>query len=163
MGTNEACGYAEEILSHTYVSCLVHCVFSTKGRRNMIAEDIQDRLWSYMGGIAREHGMKALAVGGTADHAHVLLSMSSTLSIAKAVQLIKGGSSKWLHDEIPVMRDFAWQEGYGAFSIGVSQLDDTVAYIRGQRERHGATTFEEEYTAFLTKHGIEFDRRYVFG
>ena len=150
-------------MSHTYVSCLVHCVFSTKGRRNTIAQDIQDRLWAYIGGIAREKRMGALAVGGAADHVHVLLSIPSTMPISKAVQLIKGGSSKWLHDSFPVMREFAWQEGYGAFSIGVSQVEDTVAYIRGQLEHHGATTFDEEYVAFLKKHKIEFDPRYVFG
>lgn len=150
-------------MSHTYVSCHVHCVFSSKGRRKSIPEDVAERLWAYMGGIARENGMAALAVGGAADHAHLLLSLPATMTIAKALQLVKGGSSKWLHDTFPTMTDFAWQEGYGAFSVGVSQVEATVAYIRSQRAHHGETSFEEEYVAFLKRHGIEYDERYVFG
>lgn len=129
----------------------------------MISPEIRDRVWSYLGGIARENGMKALAVGGTDDHAHVLVSLPSTLSIAKAIQLLKGGSSKWLHDTFPSMKAFAWQEGYGAFSIGVSGVDDTVAYIAGQEQHHRTRTFEDEFVAFLKKHSIEYDDRYVFG
>ncbi len=129
----------------------------------MISPEIRDRVWSYLGGIARENGMKALAVGGTDDHAHVLVSLPSTLSIAKAIQLLKGGSSKWLHDTFPSMKAFAWQEGYGAFSIGVSRVDDTVAYIARQEQHHRTRTFEDEFVAFLKKHGIEYDDRYVFG
>jgi REP element-mobilizing transposase RayT len=83
-----------------------------------------------MGGIAREHGMKAIAIGGVGDHAHLLLSLPTTTSVAQAIQLIKGASSKWIHDTFPEHRVFAWQEGYGTFSIGVSQIDDTVSYIR---------------------------------
>ena len=149
-------------MSHTYVSCLIHCVFSTKGRRNTIAQDIQDRLWAYIGGIAREKRMSALAVGGAADHVHVLLSIPSTMPISKAVQLIKGGSSKWLHDSFPVMREFAWQEGYGAFSIGISGVADTIAYIDEQEQHHRTRTFEEEYIGFLKKHDIEYDERHVW-
>jgi REP element-mobilizing transposase RayT len=127
-------GREERIMAHSYVNSLYHVVFSTKERRRQIDADLQPRLWPYLGGIAREHGMKALAVGGVDDHAHLLLSLPSTIAIAKAVQLIKGGSSKWIHDEFPVRRDFAWQEGYGAFSIGVSQVDDTIRYIADQAE-----------------------------
>jgi putative transposase len=94
-----------------------------------------------MGGIAREHGMKALAVGGVEDHAHVLLSLPTTVTIAQALQLIKGGSSKWIHDTFPEHCDFAWQEGYGAFSIGVSQVAGTVSYIQSQAEHHRKKTF----------------------
>jgi putative transposase len=116
-----------------------------------------------MGGIAREHGMKAMAVGGVADHAHILLSLPTTMSIAQAIQLIKGASSKWVHDTFPEHRAFAWQEGYGAFSIGISQVDGTVSYIRSQAEHHRKRTFQEEFLAFLRKHGIEYDERYVWG
>ena len=113
-------------MAHTYVNALFHCVFSTKGRRQLITADLQERLWPFMGGIARENGAKALAVGGVEDH-------------------------------------FAWQEGYGAFSIGVSQVPSTVAYIRSQPEHHRRLTFEEEFRAFLKKHAIEYDERYVWG
>ncbi len=129
----------------------------------MIFPEIHERLWAYLGGIARENGVKALAVGGTDDHVHMLAALPSPLSVAKAIQLIKGGSSKWLHDTFPAMRTFAWQEGYGAFSISVSGIADTVAYILGQERHHRTRTFEQEFVAFLKKHDIGYDERYVFG
>ena len=150
-------------MGDSYTSLYVHCVFSTRERRQLIPAEVQPRLWGYVGGIARTNGMKALAVGGTDDHAHVLLALPPTMPVSKAVQLVKGGSSKWLHDTIPVMKEFAWQAGYGAFSIGVSQVDTTVAYINRQAEHHRTKTFEEEYLAFLEKHGIEYDERYIWG
>jgi putative transposase len=150
-------------MPHSYVSSLYHVVFSTKERCKQIHADLQPRLWSYLGGIARENDMKALAVGGVEDHVHLLLSLPSTMAIAKALQLIKGGSSKWIHDEFPAHRNFAWQEGYGAFSIGVAQIDDTVRYIANQAEHHRAKSYEEEFLAFLERHGIDYDPRYVWG
>ncbi len=150
-------------MSHTFVNALFHCAFSTKGRRQLITASLQERLWPFMGGIAREQGMKALAVGGIDDHAHVLLSMPPTISIAKAIQLIKGASSKWIHDTFPEHRAFAWQEGYGAFSIGISRVDETMSYIRSQAEHHRKRTFQEEFLAFLKKHGLEYDERYLWG
>ena len=116
-----------------------------------------------MGGIAREQGLKALTIGGVEDHVHLLLSLSATMPIAKAIQLIKGASSKWVHETFPEHRLFAWQEGYGAFTIGVSQTDATRAYIHSQPEHHRRTTFQEEFRVFLKKHGIEYDERYVWG
>jgi len=107
--------------------------------------------------------MRCLAVGGTRDHVHILLSLPGTVSIAKALQLIKGGSSKWVHDTFPSCRRFAWQEGYGAFSIGISQVRQTAAYINAQHEHHRMRSFQEEFLAFLKKHGIEYDERYVWG
>ena len=150
-------------MPHSYSSCLVHYIFSTKERRKIISPEVHERLWAYLGGIARENGMKALAIGGTDDHVHVLVSLPSTLPVAKAIQLLKGRSSKWLHDTFPGMKSFAWQEGYGAFSIGVTGVDDTVAYIAGQEKHHRTWTFEQEYVAFLKKHDIDYDDRYVFG
>jgi REP element-mobilizing transposase RayT len=150
-------------LSHTFVNALLHCVFSTKGRRRLITADLQERLWPFLGGIAREQGFKALAIGGVEDHVHLLLSLPATLPIAKAIQLVKGASSKWVHDTFPKHRDFAWQEGYGAFSIGVSQVDATTKYIRSQPEHHRKATFQEEFRMFLKRHGIEYDERYVWG
>jgi REP element-mobilizing transposase RayT len=107
--------------------------------------------------------MRALAVGGTDDHLHALLSLPSTMAIAKAVQLIKGGSSKWIHDTFPSLRRFAWQEGYGAFSVSSSQVNKTIAYIDNQKEHHRKRSFQEEFIQLLVKHGIEYDPRYVFG
>ena len=149
-------------MSHSYVSNLMHCTFSTKGRQPFIDSDLEARLWPYVGGIARENKMKALAIGGTTDHLHALLSLPGMMSFAKAVQLIKGGSSKWVNDTIPRQTKFEWQEGYGAFSVSVSQVAKTVAYINNQKEHHRKKTFQEEFLELLQKHGIEYDQRYVF-
>jgi putative transposase len=142
-------------MSHRHTCCLVRVVFATAERRPMIREDIQEMLYRYIGGIARENGIPALAVGGANDHIHLLLSLPRTVSVAKAVQLLKSGSSKWLHESFPKLKSFAWQEGYGAFSIGVSQRAATVKYIEGQAEHHKRISFEEEFKKFLTVHGIE--------
>ena len=106
---------------------------------------------------------KAISIGGIEDHVHLLLSLPAALSIAKAMQLLKGGSSKWIHDTFPEHRAFAWQEGYGAFSIGVSDINRTVAYINNQFEHNRRKDFKDEFSAFLKKHGIEYDERYIWG
>jgi putative transposase len=149
-------------MGHTYVSSMVHYVFSTKHREKLITPELEARLWPYMGGIARENNMKAISIGGTDDHVHMLLSLPATISIAKAVQLIKGGSSKWVHDQFRQYCDFGWQEGYGAFTIGISQADDTITYIQKQKEHHRKTSFQDEFLKILTRHGIEYDERYIW-
>jgi REP-associated tyrosine transposase len=149
-------------MPHSYVTNLMHCVFSTKERFPLITSDLEVRLWPYLGGIARENRMKAIVIGGTSDHVHALLSLPATTSFAKAAQLIKGGSSKWIHDTFREHRKFAWQEGYGAFSVSSSQVDKTIAYIRRQKEHHRRRSFQDEFIELLEKHGIEYDRRYVF-
>lgn len=143
---------------HSFVSCLMHIVFSTKDRRPFITAELQERLWSYLGGIARENKMRAIKVGGVADHVHILVSLPSTLSVAKAVQLIKGNSSKWIHETFPELRGFGWQEGYGAFSVGVSGQDATITYIENQAEHHRRKTFDEELKTILERHSIEYER-----
>lgn len=150
-------------MPHSYVQCRLHCIFSTKGRRNLIPADVQPRVWAYIGGIARENTMTALAADGTGDHAHVLLAIPATITIAKAMQLIKGGSSLWLHETFPTMREFAWQDGYAAFSVSPSRLDETIRYIQQQDEHHRTLSFEEEFKRFLERHGVEYDPRHVFG
>ncbi len=150
-------------MAHSYVSLKIHYIFSTKNRQKIITPELEQRLWPYMGGIARENKMIALAIGGIEDHVHLLLALPSTLSVAKAIQLIKGGSSKWVSETFPAHRDFEWQEGYGAFSISISHIDDTIAYINNQKDHHRKQSFEEEYLAILRKHGIEYDERYVWG
>jgi len=93
-------------MGHTYVSSCFHCIFSTKERRDCIGPDLRDRLWPYMGGIARQNGTQVLCVGGVANHVHLLLIIPARISVAKAVQLIKGGSSKWIHDTFASQRTF---------------------------------------------------------
>jgi REP element-mobilizing transposase RayT len=149
-------------MAHSYTSILIHYIFSTKRREKFLTPEYQKKVWAYMGGIARENKMKALAIGGIADHAHILLSLPSTIPIAKAIQLVKGGSSKWISDTFPSLKDFEWQVGYGGFSIGVSQKIATIKYIANQEEHHRNLSFEDEYLSFLKKHQIEYDERYLW-
>ena len=149
-------------MSHSFVSNFMHCTFSTKERYPFINSDLEARLWPYVGGIARENRMTPLAIGGASDHLHALLSLPGMMSFAKAVQLIKGGSSKWVHDTFSSHSKFAWQEGYGAFSVSVSQVPKTIAYINNQKEHHRRKTFEEEFVELLKRHNIDCDSRFVF-
>jgi putative transposase len=137
----------------SYVSSNFHCVFSAKERRPYITPRLREKLWPYLGGIARQNKLKAIEVGGVEDHVHVLLSLPATVSIGKAMQLLKGGSSKWIHESFAEFRHFAWQEGYGAFTVSASQMEKTVAYIRGQEAHHRQQSFKEEFIALLTRHG----------
>jgi putative transposase len=146
----------------SYVSSCFHCVFSTKERRKLITPALQERLWPFLGGIARQNGMTPIIVGGMEDHVHILLSLPATMPVAKAMQLIKGGSSKWIHEEFPDQRLFAWQEKYGAFSVSVSQLETITNYIKNQKEHHRRRSFQEEFLMLLKKHRIEFDERYLW-
>ena len=142
---------------HSFSSSLHHCVFATKGREPFLTPQIRERLWPYLGGIARENGMKALAIGGVADHVHVLISLPPPMSMSKAIQLLKGNSSKWIHETFPALRTFAWQEGYGAFSIGISGIEETRGYIQSQEEHHRTRTFREEVIIFLERHRLQYD------
>jgi putative transposase len=106
--------------------------------------------------------MKAIEIGGVEDHIHALISLPPTMPISKAAQLIKGGSSKWVHENLPKHRLFSWQEKYGAFGVSVSQLDKLIDYIRNQPAHHRTMTFQEEFLSLLKKHQIEFDERYLW-
>jgi REP element-mobilizing transposase RayT len=150
-------------MANTYFSLNVHLVFSVKERASLIAPEWRPRLWAYLGGIAREHQLVALEVGGTANHVHALVSLPTTMTVANAVQLLKGNSSKWIHEAIRPAFPFEWQEGYGAFSVGVSQIEATRACICNQEEHHRGRSFEEEYRAFLQKHDVSYDDKYVWG
>jgi putative transposase len=150
-------------MASTFISMNIHYVFSTKNRQNLIDKEIRHRLWAYMGGVARQYNMVALAIGGTGDHVHVLLSIPATISPSKAIQLIKIGSSKWIHEEFPEKSSFAWQSGYAAFSVSLGRIAQTIEYINNQGQHHKKKTFEEEYLDFLKKTGIEFDEKYALG
>ena len=150
-------------MSHTYASNRVHVVFSTKERHKNLADELQPKLWSYMRGIAKNHGFEVVKIGGTSDHVHALLVVPPAMPLAKAVQSIKGCSSKWLNDTGVAGKDFAWQEGYGAFSVSASQTDGVVAYIENQAAHHARRNYEEEFVELLRRHGIVFDPTHVLG
>jgi len=150
-------------MANTYTSLHYHIVFSTKNREPWLREDVRARLWPYLGGISRENKLKAMMIGGVADHVHLVVSIPPSVSVSKAIQLIKGGSSHWLKENFPELVQYAWQDGYAAFSVSRSQLDSVAAYVAGQEEHHRKKTFAEEYRAFLSRHEIVFDERYVLG
>ncbi|HVF51899.1 MAG TPA: IS200/IS605 family transposase [Pyrinomonadaceae bacterium] len=150
-------------MPHSYTNQLMHYVWSTKERNKIIDANLREHLWPFIGGITRQNGMKALIVGGVEDHVHILLSLPANIAVSKAVQLIKGGSSKWVHETFPSHRNFAWQEGYGAFSLSISHVQDTISYIETQAAHHRKRTFKQEFLMFLQRHGIDYDERYVWG
>jgi putative transposase len=149
-------------MAHTYSSTYIHYIFATKNHAKIIRREIQSRIWSYIGGVARNNKMKALQVGGNIDHVHVVLSLPPTITIAKAIQLIKGNSSKWINDEKIIPGKFSWQEGYGAFTVSYSQVETVVKYIQNQVIHHRKISFKEEYLKLLTKHKIIYDERYLW-
>jgi putative transposase len=145
------------------LSCvLVHLVFSTKEREPLIRADVEPDLHAFLGGIARDCRCPALAVGGTADHIHILTSLSRTISLAQLAEDLKSRSSKWIKTKGGVFEVFHWQAGYGAFSLGKSQEEAVRAYIANQKEHHRRVTFQDEFRAFLKKYAVPYDERYIW-
>jgi putative transposase len=141
---------------------LVHLIFSTKNREPLIDAEIKDRLFTYMGAVWAQTGGKPILINGPADHVHVLASLSSTCTIADAVRVLKSNTSKWVHDTFPKRAAFGWQSGYAAFSVSLSASADVRKYVERQDEHHRTVTFQDEYRAFLARHGMAFDERYVW-
>ena len=146
----------------TYSQLLLHIVFSTKGRVPWITPDSAERLYAYMGGIIRAERGVLYAVGGMPDHVHLYLRWRPDAGVSDLMRTVKARSSKWLHDTIPDLSAFAWQEGYSVFSVSRSQEGAVKAYIAGQAEHHKKEDFRSELLRLLNAHGIEFDERYVF-
>ncbi|MGE3271861.1 MAG: IS200/IS605 family transposase [Chloroflexota bacterium] len=145
----------------SYACLLYHIVFSTKERQPWITQDIEQRVWSYLGAIADRQGMTPLQIGGLEDHVHVVVGIPPTLAISKAVQMLKGASSRWIRMTFSELDTFGWQDGYGAFTVSKSQLDVTIRYVKNQRARHEQMTFVAEYRVLLDRHSIPYDPRYV--
>ena len=141
---------------------VTHLVFSTKNRRPLIQPEIQAELTPYVAGILKQWKSPAIEIVCLPDHAHILFCLSKNFALAKLVEEIKKGSSKWLKSKSPDLRDFYWQAGYGAFSVSQSNVKSVRAYILRQEEHHRKTTFQEEFRAFLLRHHVEFDEQYVW-
>jgi putative transposase len=139
-----------------------HLIFATKGRAPLITPDLQPRLYDYIGGILRSEGCALIAAGGMPDHVHLLVSLGKQVSISEALRIVKANSSRWIHETFPAVSGFAWQVGYGAFAVSFSHLDKVKAYVSRQAEHHRRMTFQEEFVAFLDRHGIEYDERYLW-
>jgi putative transposase len=150
-------------MANSYTSTYIHYVFSTKNRELTIDNELKTRLHAYLGGIAKEVKMNPIAIGGTANHVHVLVFMPSVMSLSKGIQLLKANSSRWVHEEFPRKSYFSWQVGYSGFSVSPKQIQNVSNYINNQEEHHRIRTFEEEYLSFLRDSGIEFDEKYVWG
>jgi putative transposase len=150
-------------MANTYTSLHYHIIFSTKNRMRWLSPEIEQRLWEYLGGIARRHKLTSLQIGGAADHIHALVLAPASISPSQIAQFLKGDSSKWVHDEYRGLRDFAWQDGYGAFTVSRSNLPEVIRYIQKQREHHRKRTFQEEYLEFLQANAIQYDERYLWG
>ena len=149
-------------MAHNYTSLYYHLIFSTKKREPWLRREYRDQVWAYMGGIARKNKMSALMIGGMPDHAHVLLRAKPTFSVSRILQLIKGGSSLWIHETFPKLKQFAWQDGYGAFSVSKSKIPSLIKYIQNQEEHHKRKTFQDEVLELLKLHDIEYDERYIW-
>ena len=138
-------------MSHAYVRNHVHVVFSTDQCRKCIRREMRDRLWSCISGIANEYGVQVTAIGGTEDHVHIVVALPPKIGLAVLLRAIKAASSKWMNEEGHL---FAWQTGYGAFSVSASNLDRVCDYVRRQEEHHRKASFADEFALLLKKHGI---------
>jgi putative transposase len=149
-------------VANTYSALYYHIVFSTKGREPWIAPDIEARVWGYLAEVANMYGMVALKIGGLEDHIHAVLEIPPTLPVSKAVQLLKGNSSRWIRLTLPELDTFRWQDGYGVFTVSKSTLPATIRYVERQREAHLKRTFQDEFRALLSRHDVAYDERYFW-
>jgi REP element-mobilizing transposase RayT len=149
-------------MAHTYTNLLVHMIFSTKDRVPLLDAELKPRLFPYMGGIVHELGGTALLINGPSDHVHMLLLLPAKITVSEIAGKVKANSSGWVHREFPGKGTFAWQTGYAAFTVSHSQKQSVLDYIANQEEHHRKLSFKEELIAFLKKHEIQYDERYIF-
>jgi REP element-mobilizing transposase RayT len=149
-------------MPQSFGSLYFHIIFSTKNRVPNISDEIQPRLFEYMGGVLRNQDGMLVAAGGIPDHIHLLASLSRQASISNTVRDLKSYSSRWIHETFPSQRLFAWQTGYGAFSVSYSAIDSVRAYLANQKEHHAKQTFQQEFLAILQLHDLQYDERYIW-
>ncbi len=145
-------------MPHSLSRNLVHCVFSTKGRLNLIRGP--EVLWKHLGVIANAKDISLVTAGGTANHVHLLIALSPNMTLSNAIQNLKAHSSRWMKEDVPW---FAWQEGYGAFSVSESNRQTVTHYIATQAKHHQKWSYEQEFMTLVRKSGVEHDPRYLFG
>jgi len=146
-------------MSHTCLN--YHIVFATKQRRQLLSDTLMPRLVKYLGGIIRDQDGSLAEANGIGDHVHIAAALPPPRAIADILREVKAGSSAWMHRDFPDMRDFAWQEGYSAFTVSQSGMPDVSDYIRRQKEHHAKRTFLEELELLLKRHGLQYDPRYL--
>ena len=150
------------IMGQSLVKNYIHIVFSTKHRKPLINEKIEEELHSYLGGICNKLDCQVIIVGGFTDHIHILCMLSKKITLSKLLEELKTHSSKWIKTKGNEFINFYWQNGYGAFSVNPSEVEIVKKYIANQKEHHGKKTFQMEYKAFLDKYEAEYDERYVW-
>jgi putative transposase len=148
-------------MSHTCANVLLHLIFSTRRRQQLIHAEIKPGLFAYMGGIMREMRGVALIINGTSDHVHMLVRVPLAHSVAEVARIVKTNSSRWAHEKWPA-KNFGWQTGYAAFSVSESRVAGVTKYIAGQEEHHRKHSYQEEFVAFLKKNGVAYDERYIW-
>ena len=149
-------------MANTYTQVHIQFVFAFKYRYGAIDLAWREELYKYITGIVQNNNHKLIAINGMPDHIHILIGVRPIQSISELVQLIKTNSSKWINEKQFVKGKFEWQEGYGAFSYGKSQVNDVIEYIKNQQIHHSKKTFREEYVEFLKKFEIDYDEKYIF-
>lgn len=149
-------------MGNSYARLVFHLVFSTKDRRPWLDFDWESRLHAYIGGIVRDYGGVLIKAGGMPDHMHLVFSLKPAVPLADVIRDIKAGSSRWIHDNVEDAKAFAWQSGYGVFSVGVADIERVCAYVEKQKAHHSKTTFEEEFRDILERAGIAYDPKYLF-
>jgi putative transposase len=149
-------------MANTFINLHYHIIFGTKHREPFIKADFEERLWGYLGGIAKQNQSTPVAIGGVEDHVHLLLGLTANASVSTILQRIKGGSSVWAKDHLPGCTGFGWQDGYAAFSVSRSMVSGVEKYIREQREHRRVKSFQEEYREFLDRHGIAYEEKYLW-
>ncbi len=149
-------------MAQTLVSLYVHIIFSTKYRVDLIRPEVEPGVFAYIGGIINNNKSKLLAAGCTANHVHLLVSLYKALGLSDLVGDIKRDSSSWMKTAEFGHRKFRWQDGYGAFSVGHTQLNSVKRYITNQKAHHASVSFEDEFRYFLNKYAVEYDERFVW-
>lgn len=146
----------------SFTQLTYHIVFGTKCRKPILRADLLEELYRYLGGVLREFSGSSLEIGGVDDHVHLLAHLSPTLAVADVVRSVKASSSKWLNDNHFKQREFAWQVGYGAFTVSYDRVSQIRRYIQNQEEHHRHVSFRDEYVDFLKRHGLEFREEHLF-
>lgn len=147
-------------MAQTLTKVYIHVVFSTKNRDDLIAPEFEKELFAYIGGVLRKHNSVLIAANATENHVHLLISQLKNISLSDLLRELKKASSLWIKTKNSVFKNFQWQAGFGAFSIGQSQIETVMNYIAGQKEHHRTELFEDEYRKFLQKYEVDFDEQY---
>jgi putative transposase len=149
-------------MGSTLTNLVYHVVFSTKEREPMIVQEFRDEVHQYIGGIVKGEGGILLQIGGTSDHIHIVIKLKPIHALSEIMQKVKGSSSKWINEKNRLPGRFAWQDGYGAFTVSQSQLSAVIRYVSGQEKHHSHLSFKDEFVRMLERHGVEYDERYIW-